>query len=85
MQIELTLQRLLRHMSFVVGGCLMGGESVKREKARLRKGINFLVCTPGRLLYHLRNTRSLTFDRLKWLVIDEADRVLDLGFEREMN
>ena len=63
----------------------MGGEQAQREKARLRKGCVILICTPGRLLYHLENTESLKLDNLKYLIFDEADRMLDLGFEKEMN
>ena len=41
---------------------------------RLRKGINILIATPGRLLDHITNTKSLEMSRVGWLVIDEADR-----------
>lgn len=59
----------------------MGGERVKREKDRLRKGVNILVATPGRLLYHFGNTSSLAdLSNLKQLVLDESDRLLDMGF-----
>ena len=63
----------------------MGGENPKKEKARLRKGCTVLVCTPGRLLYHLKNTQNIMMDKLQYLIIDEADRMLDMGFEREMD
>lgn len=62
----------------------MGGENPKKEKARLRKGCTVLVCTPGRFLYHLKNTKHITLIRLQYLIIDEADRMLDMGFEKEM-
>lgn len=62
----------------------MGGENPKKEKARLRKGCTVLVCTPGRFLYHLKNTKHITLTRLQYLIIDEADRMLDMGFEKEM-
>ena len=72
-------------MAFLVSSCLMGGERVKREKDRLRKGVNILVATPGRLLYHFANTSSLgSLHYLKHLVLDESDRLLDMGFEREL-
>jgi superfamily II DNA/RNA helicase len=47
-------------------------------------GINVLVATPGRLLDHLQNTPDFLFKNLQCLVIDEADRILDIGFEEEM-
>lgn len=46
--------------------------------------MNILICTPGRLLYHLKNTQNLKFDYLQYFIFDEADRMFDLGFEREM-
>ena len=64
---------------------LMGGENPKSEKRRLEKGCVILICTPGRLLYHLENTTSMKFDNLQYMIFDEADRMLDLGFEKEMN
>lgn len=84
-QIDLELQKLTKFFNFVVSTTIMGGENPKKEKARLRKGCTVLVCTPGRFLYHLENTASLKMDRLQHLIIDEADRMLDMGFEREMN
>jgi ATP-dependent RNA helicase DDX31/DBP7 len=68
--------------SWLVAGCLSGGEKRKSEKARLRKGISILVATPGRLLDHLGKTESLLMSlkgKLEWLVLDEADRLLDMG------
>jgi hypothetical protein len=53
-------------------------------QARLRKGVTLLVATPGRLLDHLENTASFRTHDLRWLVLDEADRLLDLGFEQKI-
>lgn len=60
-------------------GTLLGGEKKKSEKARLRKGLHLVVCTPGRLVDHMKHTASFDLARLQWLVLDEADRLLDLG------
>ncbi|KAI6133323.1 DEAD-domain-containing protein [Pisolithus croceorrhizus] len=54
------------------------------EAEKLQKGVNLLVATPGRLLDHLENTKGFVFRNLKALVIDEADRILEIGFEEEM-
>ncbi|PWW80004.1 DEAD-domain-containing protein, partial [Tuber magnatum] len=66
---------------WIVPGAVSGGEKKKSEKARLRKGINILVATPGRLLDHLQNTESLDVSRARWVVLDEGDRLMELGFE----
>jgi ATP-dependent RNA helicase DDX18/HAS1 len=48
------------------------------------KGVNLLVATPGRLLDHLQNTQGFVVKNLKCLIIDEADRILQIGFEEDM-
>lgn len=67
-----------------VPGAVYGGESRQKEKARLRKGVTVLVATPGRLLDHLQNTESFDARRLRFLILDEADRLLDQGFEQKI-
>ncbi|RIA91764.1 P-loop containing nucleoside triphosphate hydrolase protein, partial [Glomus cerebriforme] len=79
---KLTSRRHLNH--WIVAGSVIGGEKKQSEKARLRKGINILVCTPGRLLDHLQNTKSFLVKNLCWLILDEADRLLELGFEETL-
>lgn len=65
-------------------GIVMGGANRKAEVEKLQKGVNLLIATPGRLLDHLQNTKGFVFRNLKGLVIDEADRILEIGFEEEM-
>ncbi|XP_064114900.1 probable ATP-dependent RNA helicase DDX31 [Macrobrachium nipponense] len=77
-------EKLCKSCVWVVPGYLIGGEKKKAEKARLRKGINILIATPGRLIDHVHHTKSLSLATVKYLVIDEADRLLDLGYERNM-
>lgn len=62
----------------------MGGANRQAEAAKLVKGVNILVATPGRLLDHLNSTTDFLFKNLQCLIIDEADRVLDIGFEEEL-
>eukprot|EP01022_Parablepharisma_sp_SALTPOND_P019953 TRINITY_DN3509_c0_g1_i1.p1 TRINITY_DN3509_c0_g1~~TRINITY_DN3509_c0_g1_i1.p1 ORF type:complete len:773 (+),score=73.42 TRINITY_DN3509_c0_g1_i1:8566-10884(+) len=83
-QIYESCLKLTRRLSFIVCGALMGGESVKKEKSRLRKGLNIVIATPGRLLYHLKNTQAMAMPNLKFVVFDEADRMLDMGFEKDV-
>lgn len=65
-------------------GLIMGGANRQAEAQKLAKGVNILVATPGRLLDHLQNTQEFMVKNLKCLIIDEADRILDIGFEQEM-
>ncbi|KAG0001243.1 ATP-dependent RNA helicase [Modicella reniformis] len=65
-------------------GIVIGGANRKAEADKLAKGVNLLVATPGRLLDHLQNTKGFVIKNLKALIIDEADRILECGFEDEM-
>ncbi|KAF7274676.1 hypothetical protein GWI33_012657 [Rhynchophorus ferrugineus] len=65
-------------------GLIMGGANRQTEAEKLAKGINILVATPGRLLDHLQNTPDFLYKNLQCLIIDEADRILDIGFEEDM-
>jgi len=77
-------QKICRSFAWIVPGVLLGGEKKKSEKARVRKGINILISTPGRLIDHITHTKCLSLDKIKWLVLDEADRMLELGYERDV-
>lgn len=83
-QIASVLEKLLRCASWLVGTTVIGGESKQSEKARLRKGVNILIATPGRLADHLDNTTVLDVSTVRWLVLDEGDRLMELGFEEEI-
>ncbi|MWV12166.1 DEAD/DEAH box helicase [Pseudomonas sp. R-28-1W-6] len=61
-----------------------GGVSINPQMMKLRKGIDLLVATPGRLL-DLYRQNAVKFNQLQVLVLDEADRMLDLGFARELD
>lgn len=65
-------------------GIVIGGANRRQEADKLMKGVNLLIATPGRLLDHLQNTKGFVFKNLKSLIIDEADRILEIGFEEEM-
>ena len=58
---------------------VFGGVKINPQINRLRKGVDILVATPGRLL-DLHNQNAIRFDQLEMLVLDEADRMLDMGF-----
>ncbi len=69
------------HLRFLAA---YGGVSINPQMMTLRKGVDVLVATPGRLL-DLNGRNAVQFDEVQTLVLDEADRMLDLGFSRELN
>jgi ATP-dependent RNA helicase DDX31/DBP7 len=76
-----------KSFNWLVPGCLFGEEKRKSEKARIRKGLPIVIATPGRLLDHLSRTESLLLalkGKLEWLVLDEADRLLDMGLGEQV-
>ncbi|KAG4381603.1 hypothetical protein AAZX31_15G171900 [Glycine max] len=84
LQVYEILQKLLHWFHWIVPGYIMGGENRSKEKARLRKGISILIATPGSLLDHLKNTTSFLYSNLRWIIFDEADRILKLGFGKNI-
>ena len=63
---------------------VFGGVNAKPQIATLRSGVDILVATPGRLL-DLHNQKAVSFNRIDVLILDEADRMLDMGFVRDIN
>uniref|UniRef100_A0A804JT96 ATP-dependent RNA helicase n=1 Tax=Musa acuminata subsp. malaccensis TaxID=214687 RepID=A0A804JT96_MUSAM len=74
---------LLKYHSQTLG-LVIGGAGRKGEAEHLAKGVNLLVATPGRLLDHLKNTKGFIYKNLMFLIIDEADRILEANFEEDM-
>jgi len=78
-QITDELRRLARPLPHTRILTLSGGTSVQRERASLEHGVDVVVGTPGRVLDHLQRKR-LDLGAIKTLVLDEADRMLEMGF-----
>jgi ATP-dependent RNA helicase DDX47/RRP3 len=65
--------------------CIVGGVPMTQQSIALGRNPHILVATPGRLLDHLTNTKGFHLRKLRYLVLDEADRMLSLDFEKELN
>lgn len=78
-QIFEVLRKIGRNHTFSAG-LVIGGKSLQEEQDRMGR-MNILVCTPGRMLQHLDQTAAFEVDNLQMLVLDEADRILDMGFQ----
>ncbi|KAK4696551.1 ATP-dependent RNA helicase DDX10/DBP4, partial [Lecanoromycetidae sp. Uapishka_2] len=78
-QIFEVLRKIGRYHTFSAG-LVIGGKSLQEERERLGR-MNVLVCTPGRMLQHMDQTAAFEIDNLQMLVLDEADRIMDMGFQ----
>ena len=82
-QVESSIAQYAKHTK-LTSMAVYGGVDTESQKQRLIEGIDILVATPGRLL-DLAHQRALHFDELKVMVLDEADRMVDMGFVGDIN
>ncbi len=82
-QVSIEIRRLARSIPNVKVLTLFGGTPLKAQAASLEKGVHIVVGTPGRI-EDLLNKQLLKLDQLNTLVLDEADRMLDMGFEKTL-
>ena len=77
------IKKLVRYKPDVKPTAIFGGQDISRQIIALRKGANFVVGTPGRIMDHM-NRRTIKFASLKTAVLDEADEMLNMGFRQDM-
>ncbi|MGH7662900.1 MAG: DEAD/DEAH box helicase [Gemmatimonadaceae bacterium] len=82
-QVEESFGKYCRHAELDVVA-VYGGVGVEPQTRKLRNGVDVVVATPGRLIDHLER-QNVVFDDLEVLVLDEADRMLDMGFAPQIN
>jgi ATP-dependent RNA helicase DDX18/HAS1 len=63
---------------------IMGGANRKVEAEKLRKGVSIIIACPGRFLDHMTNTKGFDYSNISMLIVDEADDILKVGFEKEL-
>ncbi|MDE2291488.1 MAG: DEAD/DEAH box helicase, partial [Elusimicrobia bacterium] len=78
-QVEATMADLAQ-FAHLKTALVIGGESMNPQAKALQHGVDVVIATPGRLLDHLRRTRGWGLDAVAVCVLDEADRMLDMGF-----
>lgn len=83
-QCQSMLEQLARFTD-ITSALAVGGLPLKPQEVELRNRPDVVICTPGRMIDHLRNSKSIHMDDLEILVLDEADRLLELGFTEEVN
>lgn len=62
----------------------MGGLPLESQAVDLKRRPDIVVCTPGRMIDHVQNTISVDLDDVEVVILDEADRLLELGFTDEV-
>jgi ATP-dependent RNA helicase RhlE len=82
-QVEESVHKYARHSELAVVS-VYGGVPIDPQQRKLRSGVDIVVATPGRLIDHLER-QNVVFDDLEVLVLDEADRMLDMGFAPQIN
>ncbi|XP_031119679.1 DEAD-box ATP-dependent RNA helicase 28 [Ipomoea triloba] len=83
-QVHSMIEKLAQFMTDIRCCLVVGGLSVKEQVSALRSMPDIVVATPGRMIDHLRNSMSVDLDDLAVLILDEADRLLELGFSAEI-
>ncbi|KAK4351862.1 hypothetical protein RND71_027380 [Anisodus tanguticus] len=83
-QVHSMIGKLAQFMPDIRCCLVVGGLSTKVQEAALRSMPDIVVATPGRMIDHLRNSMSVDLDDLAVLILDEADRLLELGFSAEI-
>ena len=74
---------LYKYKTGVKAAVIYGGQPIERQIRELKKGVNIVIGTPGRLLDHLRR-RTIRLNRVKMVILDEADEMLDMGFREDI-
>ena len=83
LQIQEELRQLCAFLPGIRVACLYGGQPIDRQITQLKKRPQIVVATPGRLMDHMKR-RTVRLDKVQTVVLDEADRMLDMGFVRDV-
>jgi len=86
-ELAIQIQEALEKICFPLGiiiATLVGGEAIPRQLRQLSRNPRIVIATPGRLIDHLKR-KTITLENVSMLVLDEADRMLDMGFAPQIN
>lgn len=83
MQAAAEVEKFARYKKGVKVAAVFGGASMEKQIFQLKKGANFVIGTPGRVMDHLRR-RTLRLGSLQMVILDEADEMLNMGFREDI-
>lgn len=78
------LALLCKHLNGFTSLPVFGGSSLAQQRRELDQVPDFIVATPGRLQDHIQNTKGFTLEDVEILVLDEADRLIEMGFKEDV-
>jgi ATP-dependent RNA helicase DeaD len=82
-QVSEEIGRLAKYVKGLRIEAIYGGDSIDRQIRSLKKGVHIVVGTPGRVMDHMER-KTLKFDEVRMMVLDEADEMLDMGFREDI-
>lgn len=82
-QVSEELGRLSKYQRGLRIEAIYGGDSIERQIRSLKRGVHIVVGTPGRVMDHMQR-RTLKFEEVRMMVLDEADEMLDMGFREDI-
>ena len=82
-QVTHAIRRYLKYEDNIKCMSIYGGESIERQILGLKKGVQIIIGTPGRIIDHLRR-RTIKLNNVKMVILDEADEMLNMGFEEDI-
>jgi ATP-dependent RNA helicase DeaD len=82
-QVEGEIVKLSKYKRGLSSTCIYGGEAIDRQIRSLKKGVQIVVGTPGRIMDHMER-RTLNLENVSIIVLDEADEMLDMGFREDI-
>src|ERR1035437_2167453 len=82
-QVAMELKKLAKYKKHIHVLAIYGGSSMSEQIQALRRGVNVVVGTPGRIMDHLER-KTMSFEKVKMAVLDEADTMLDMGFREDI-
>ncbi len=82
-QVANEIKKLIKFKKGINCLAVYGGESIERQISALKRGVQVIIGTPGRILDHM-DRRTISFENVKMIVLDEADEMLNMGFREDI-
>lgn len=82
-QVSEELRKFLKYQENIKCLAIYGGQSIERQIIGLKKGVQIIIGTPGRVMDHMRR-KTIKLDNVKMVILDEADEMLNMGFEEDI-